>query len=70
MRSAHVLGCEVVSVVQSAQSRDRDDLSANPATRDRRSITWRSLLQPKVRSIFVVIVDVFRHKALEMLFVE
>jgi hypothetical protein len=70
MRSADGSGCEIVPVVQSTKSRHGNDLSADVAVGGRHSITWRTLSQPKVRTILVVVADVFGHQPFQMAFIQ
>jgi len=62
-----VSGCSVVTVMQSADSLTRNDATAIGSGGSTRG---RSLSQSEMRSILVVVADVFRQQPLQMLFVQ
>src|SRR5215467_8216448 len=61
------LGCPIITMVQSSRSIKRKHATRGYAAS---SAAWRSLAQPKVRAVFVMIADVLGKQLLQMPLVE
>ena len=65
-----ISGREIVTVMQSTQSRHRDDLAIGASSIFRLAAGRRSLRQREMSSILVVIADVFSHEVFQMALVD
>ena len=64
------LRCNCITMVQAAESRQGLNLAPFPRVNCCWPTCWRVLRETQVRSILVVVTDVFRHESLQMPFVQ